>query len=256
MTLTTIHHSSWHWSQSLLSTWKFNHHICTSTILNYTCKIWIFNCISVFRSQIFVTFRVVLTFWKVLGSFQVIVSLVLTETISGDDLELDLVFDSGVSQCEGDLNTVGIWSVLIMWVEFSSCSGMVSSIYSSLLISFSWRHFKIPSFLFPFFSIGFWVEFCISPPLSLCNCCTCGTVIKSGVVGLRGSTGDMRERDKILAIPCLSMVGRKGRSLCNLWRYLMCHWRVLLGVGVAFLNWGLQILPKHNNFRRSCRYLW
>ena len=78
---------------------------------------------------------------RFLGSLQVIVSFVLTEMISGDDLELDLVFDSGVSQCEGGrLNTVGFFillSVQIMWVEFSSCSGMVSSIYSLLLISFS-----------------------------------------------------------------------------------------------------------------------
>ena len=87
-------------------------------ITRNVCKIRIFKfCVSVVRSQIFFTSGIGFSSGRFLEPFQVIVSLVSTEMISGDDLELDLVLDSGVSQCKGGLNTVGfliLSSVLIM----------------------------------------------------------------------------------------------------------------------------------------------
>ena len=62
------------------------------------------------------------------------------------------------------------------------------------------------------------------------------------------------EFDKIVANALRSKVGSKGRLLCNLRRYFVCHDRVLVVIGEACLDVGSQILPKQINFRRSCQY--
>ena len=60
------------------------------------------------------------------------------------------------------------------------------------------------------------------------------------------------EFDKIVTNALRSKDGSKGRSLCNLRRYFVCHDRVLFLVGEVCLDFGSLILPKQSGFRRSC----
>ena len=54
---------------------------------------------------------------KLLRSLQVVNSLFSTKMTSGDDLDLDLILDSGVSLWEGGLNTAGFFILLLLLVK-------------------------------------------------------------------------------------------------------------------------------------------